>query len=455
MEAQRDKSRAARADKADLILRKMVRPLPTQFVGYEFTEYESTVLGIFSQHGESPTASGTGEFAIITQETPFYAESGGQIGDIGTITSNDCSIEVFDTQKIGTSIIHLCKITDGEIGVGTKVRLTIDEDRRSHIRRNHTATHLLHKALRTVLGDSVKQSGSKVSDTLLRFDYSHDQPLTSEQITSISEIINQAIRANYEVTTTVMSLEEAQKTGAMALFDEKYGSEVRVVKVGDFSCELCGGTHAKRSGDIGFFILMSDSAVQSGVRRIEAKTGYGAEQFITHELTTLNTLSQTLKVTPTDLIDRVNKLLIKNKELERQVNTGLTSQKLNLAEELAKSARKSETVGNVVAAVIENITPKELRELVDDLKVRLKSACIALASVQNDKPIIIVAVTDDLTSRLDAGKLISVLGEMIGTRGGGRKDMAQAGGGDPAKLKDAINSFLDIVHNHESYKSGF
>ena len=446
MERQRDRSRAARASETELILQRAVKPTPTTFVGYEFTEYESVVKGLFGKDGDVPVAREGEEVAVVCAETPFYGESGGQVGDTGTISSHGCTLDVIDTQKVGgDTIVHICRVIDGELTPSTKVRLSIDEARRQRLRVNHSATHLLHFALREVLGDHVKQAGSRVSDRTLRFDFNHFEPITVTQLDEIQSIVNTQIQANHPVVTELMGVEEAKRSGATALFGEKYGQQVRVVQIGPRSRELCGGTHALRSGDLGFLTVLNEGGISAGVRRVEATAGIGAQQRIAQQTELLRELSATLKSGERELADRVVKLLDRSKELERElsrlsqvVNAGKSSDLTETAAQLADGTK-------VISAKLHEVSAKQLREMADDLRGRLGKGCIALASVSEGKAILLTAVTDNLIERFHAGKLMQEMAQVMGSRGGGKADLAQAGGGDPEKIDAALKRFEELL----------
>lgn len=448
MDEQRERSRAARADDTELILQRAVKPLDTKFVGYERSnsEYESSISGIFNSEGEIESAGEGSDVAIVAAETPFYAESGGQIGDTGRISTATGTVDVIDTKKAaGGTIVHIGKVVEGDISANQSARMVIDDQRRAMLRLNHSATHLLHLALRDVLGDHVQQAGSRVSENTLRFDFSHFEPVSQTQLEEIESIVNEQIRANYEVETEVMELEAAKARGAMALFGEKYGSNVRVVQIGPRSLELCGGTHAARSGDIGYFSVLSESGIAAGVRRVEAVSGPGAAAFVRDKRRVMHEISDLLRAGEDELGDRVAKLLERNRELERSLDRLKQMQNSSRGDSLTSQARKLGDGTQVLASVLDDASPKQLRELADDLKQRLGSGCIALGSVQDGKAIVLAAVTDDLVDRFHAGELVKEMTKIFGGKGGGRADMAQAGGGDPELLESALNKFQDLV----------
>ncbi|MCB0344967.1 MAG: alanine--tRNA ligase [Bdellovibrionales bacterium] len=448
MDEQRERSRAARADDTELILQRAVKPLETKFVGYERSnaEYESKILGIFNTDGEIESASEGSDVAIVAAETPFYAESGGQIGDTGRISTSTGTVDIIDTKKAaGGTIVHIGKIVEGDISSKQDARLIIDDARRSLLRLNHSATHLLHLALREVLGDHVQQAGSRVSEHNLRFDFSHFEPVSRTQLEEIESIVNEQVRANHKVVTEVMELDAAKAKGAMALFGEKYGAKVRVVEIGPRSLELCGGTHAERSGDIGFVSIVTETGIAAGVRRVEAVSGPGAVGYLGAKRTAVHELADILRAGEDELTERVSRLVERNKELERSLERFQQKENSSRGDSLTSQVRKLADGTQVLATLLEDASPKQLRELADDLKQRLGSICLALGSVQDGKAIVLTAVTDDLVDRFHAGELVKELTKVVGGKGGGRADMAQAGGGDPNLLESALNRFQELV----------
>ena len=446
MEQQRERSRSARAGETELILQRSVKPVATSFVGYDFNEYESNVLGIFSKEGEVKSATEGSEVAIVTKETPFYAESGGQVGDTGSISSNSASIDVIDTQKVGgDTIVHICRVVEGSVSTGERVRLGIDAVRRNALRVHHSATHLVHLALREVLGAHVKQAGSRVTDRSLRFDFSHFEAISQSQLEEIQTIANELVRENHPVQTQVLAIEEAKQTGAVALFGEKYGSLVRVVGIGPRSKEFCGGTHASRSGDIGFISILGEGGISAGVRRIEAVAGKSALERLSNQQGILRSLGDLLKTPESDLLERVSKLVESMKGLERSIEQ--LEQKVNSSRgnDLSAKAKTLKDGRKSIVTRIEGASPKILRELADDLKGKLGSGCIALASESEGKAIFLIAVTDDLKQRYHAGELLKEVAKVVGSKGGGRPDLAQAGGGDPSKISEALERFEELI----------
>jgi alanyl-tRNA synthetase len=446
MEEQRERSRSARANQTSLLLQRSVKPFKTQFVGYEYLEYESVIQGIFSENGDCDVASEGDEVAVVVESTPFYAESGGQVGDTGSISSSQGTLDVLDTLKAaGDTIVHVCRVLDGEFRKGVPVRLLVDETRRKNIRVHHSATHILHLALREVLGTHVRQAGSRVSDGGLRFDFTHPGALTADEVSEIQSFANAYILQNYPVSTQVLPIDEAKKIGAVALFGEKYGSLVRVVEIGSGSKEFCGGTHVGSSGDIGSCLVLSESSVSSGVRRIEAVAGIEAYQKVSRMQSVLNALGQILQGSEGDLPEKVVKMIEKNKELEKASGRSKQSSLSTQAESLIKTAKKSTNGHHVVSALLEDISPEELRVLADDIRNRLGSACVGLASVSDGKVFLLVGVTRDLSGTHHAGNLVKELNGILGSRGGGKPDLAQAGGGSPEMVRDALSRFESLT----------
>lgn len=446
MSLQKERSRAARQSDAELRLRAVVKPLGSEFVGYEHNVYESNISGIFTPEGEAPSASEGQQVAVVVAQTPFYAESGGQVGDTGTISTNAGLLEVIDTQKVaGGTIAHICIVREGSIAVGDRSRLQITDERRERLRANHSATHLLHQALREIVGDHVKQAGSKVSDRSLRFDFSHYEPLSQQQLEQIERRVNQLIIENNAVQTEIMPIDQAKSLGAMALFGEKYGQTVRVVRMGEGSLELCGGTHARRTGDLGLFIIQSESAIAAGVRRIEALSGSSAHLHALQQKYMLMGIGQLLNAPQSEIASRIQKLQESVKDFELKTNELFQKQLRTQSSDMLDNAYISSSGIKVVTQIVGNANPKQLREIADDLRARAEKTCIALASNAQDKAILLVAITDDLQSQLDANSLMQEAARILDARGGGKKDLAQAGGGNPTKLPEALRAIQNLV----------
>ncbi|WP_295392755.1 alanine--tRNA ligase [uncultured Thiodictyon sp.] len=409
-----------------------------EFCGYDHLSERATVVAIY-HGGESCDALDAGQDGLVILDlTPFYAESGGQLGDRGTLTGEVGEFAVTDTQKKGEGVIcHLGRVTQGQLCVGDSVAAAVDVERRSATALNHSATHLLHAALRQVLGEHVQQKGSQVGPERLRFDFSHFEPVTRTQLIEVERLVNREIRHNHMVETRIMSLEDAKATGAMALFGEKYGDQVRLLRMGDFSTELCGGTHVKAVGDIGFCKIVAEGGIASGVRRIEAVTGANALDWVQADEERVLRLAALLKGAREDLDERVASLLERSRTLEKeldQIKSRLASTK---GKDLASQAVDVGGV-KVLAARIDGVDPKALRDTLDQLKDSLGSAVVLLAAVADGKVSLVAGVTKDLTARLPAGDLIREAAALVGGKGGGRPDMAQAGGNEPDRLPAAL-----------------
>ncbi|MFK5238909.1 alanine--tRNA ligase [Glaesserella parasuis] len=411
----------------------------TEFNGYEVTECEATVVALFS-NGKAVEAIQSGENAVVVLDrTAFYGESGGQVGDSGVIASEICNFEVNDTQKYGQVFGHIGQLASGTLSVGDKVKAEVNTTRRHAITLNHSATHLLHSALRQVLGDHVAQKGSLVSENSLRFDFSQGEAISKADLEEIERIINTKIRENIVVTTEVMDLESAKQKGAMALFGEKYGDRVRVVDMtAAFSVELCGGTHVKQTGEIGLFKVVSEGAVAAGVRRIEAVTGENAIGLLHQQQQILNQSAELLKADTASLVEKIQQLQEKSKKVEKELQQLKDKLAAQAGGELAKQAQQINGV-NVVVQRLENVDAKALRTMVDDLKNQLGSAVIVFATQTNEKVNLIVGVTKDLTDKVNAGELVGLMAQEVGGKGGGRADMAMAGGSQPENITQALN----------------
>ncbi|MCT8615603.1 alanine--tRNA ligase [Glaesserella parasuis] len=411
----------------------------TEFNGYEVTECEATVVALFS-NGKAVEAIQSGENAVVVLDrTAFYGESGGQVGDSGVIASEICNFEVNDTQKYGQVFGHIGQLASGTLSVGDKVKAEVNTTRRHAITLNHSATHLLHSALRQVLGDHVAQKGSLVSENSLRFDFSQGEAISKADLEEIERIINTKIRENIVVTTEVMDLESAKQKGAMALFGEKYGDRVRVVDMtAAFSVELCGGTHVKQTGEIGLFKVVSEGAVAAGVRRIEAVTGENGIGLLHQQQQILNQSAELLKADTASLVEKIQQLQEKSKKVEKELQQLKDKLAAQAGGELAKQAKQINGV-NVVVQRLENVDAKALRTMVDDLKNQLGSAVIVFATKTDEKVNLIVGVTKDLTDKVNAGELVGLMAQEVGGKGGGRADMAMAGGSQPENITQALN----------------
>lgn len=438
MEEQRRRAREASGFGADY--NAMIRvDSASEFKGYDHLELNGNVTALFVD-GKAVEAINAGQEAVVVlDQTPFYAESGGQVGDKGELKGAGFTFAVDDTQKYGQAIGHLGKLSAGALKVGDAVQADVDEARRARIRLNHSATHLMHAALRQVLGAHVAQKGSLVSDKVLRFDFSHNEAMKPSEIREVEDLVNAQIRRNLPIETHIMDLEAAKAKGAMALFGEKYDERVRVLSMGDFSTELCGGTHATRTGDIGLFRIISESGTAAGVRRIEAVTGEGAIATVHAQSDRLNDIAHLLKGDSQNLGDKVRAVLERTRQLEKELQQ-LKDQAA--AQESANLSSKAVDLNGVKLLVSElaGIEPKMLRTMVDDLKNQLGSTVIVLATVVEGKVSLIAGVSKDVTDRVKAGELIGMVAQQVGGKGGGRPDMAQAGGTDAAALPAALAS---------------
>ena len=438
MEEQRRRAREASGFGADY--NAMIRvDGASEFKGYEHLELNGKVTALFVD-GKAVDAINAGQEAVVVlDQTPFYAESGGQVGDKGELKGANFSFAVEDTQKYGQAIGHIGKLAAGSLKVGDAVQADVDEARRARIRLNHSATHLMHAALRQVLGTHVSQKGSLVNDKVLRFDFSHNEAMKPEEIRAVEDLVNTQIRRNLPIETNIMDLEAAKAKGAMALFGEKYDERVRVLSMGDFSTELCGGTHASRTGDIGLFRIISESGTAAGVRRIEAVTGEGAIATVHADSDRLSEVAHLLKGDSNNLADKVRSVLERTRQLEKELQQ-LKEQAA--AQESANLSSKAIDVNGVKLLVSElsGVEPKMLRTMVDDLKNQLGSTIIVLATVAEGKVSLIAGVSKDVTDRVKAGELIGMVAQQVGGKGGGRPDMAQAGGTDAAALPAALAS---------------
>ncbi|MBS9433733.1 alanine--tRNA ligase [Photorhabdus hainanensis] len=416
----------------------------SDFSGYDHNEQQATVTVIF-RNGESVDQIQAGEEAIvILDKTAFYAESGGQVGDSGILSNADCAFCVIDTQKYGQAIGHIGKLEKGTLSVNRNINAVIDIERRDAIRLNHSATHLLHAALRQVLGEHVSQKGSLVNDKYLRFDFSHFEAMKPEQIRQVEDLVNAEVRQNSPVITELTDLETAKAKGAMALFGEKYAEQVRVLSMGDFSTELCGGTHANRTGDIGLFRIIAESGTAAGIRRIEAITGRKAVESVHQQVDLLQDIAQLVKSDIHSLSEKVRVTLDRTKALEKELQQLKDQQAAQESTSLASKATEVKGV-KLLVSQLSNTEPKMLRTMVDDLKNQLGSAIIVLSTISDDKVSLIVGVTKDLTAKIRAGELISSVAQQIGGKGGGRPDMAQAGGSDVEALPSALDSVQEWV----------
>ncbi len=448
MEEQRARSREDRRAQDISFQAISVEAPPTEFLGYESEEAESVLRQVVLPEGMNKASAGD-PVSMIFDRTPFYAESGGQVGDTGTVTVDGAEIRITDTQKLQERyFLHIGEVRRGEVSpdlAGKQAKLKVDHERRRRIRAHHSATHLVHAALRRILGQHVKQAGSRVDERSLRFDYAHFEPVNGDQLRQVQELVNDQIQTNAPVEVRTMSLEEARQAGALAFFGEKYGKDVRVVKMGDFSKELCGGTHVSRTGDIGSLIISSDSGISAGVRRIECLAGAAAIERVLEERRALAALGEVLKSEPAQMPDRVEKLVSRTRDLEKELESLKAKLASAAGDKLLEQARLSAAGVKVVAAEVDAADTATLRSMVDRLRLKLGSGVVALASRQGDSAVLVAGVTPDLTASVHAGNLIKEASKAAGGKGGGRADFAQAGGVPAAKIEQALGKILELV----------
>jgi len=443
MDAQKERARSSSkfgVDYNDAIATDAV----THFTGYTHQQDQSSIVALYKEGEPVDKISAGDEAVVILQQTPFYAESGGQVGDTGLLQNNSSRFEVMDTKKAGQAFIHIGLLSQGELKVGDELEAVIDAEYRNATVRNHSATHLMHAALQKVLGEHVQQKGSLVNNERLRFDFSHVEAVNSDELKTIERMVNEQIRLNLETQADEMAIDDAKAKGAMALFGEKYGDQVRVVSMGDFSIELCGGVHVQRSGDIGFFKIVSESGIASGVRRIEAVTGIGAVDWAEQQDEQLNRLSGMLKGSRDELDSKIQQLLDKLKSQDKE----LSKLKMKLATQTGSdlTADAVEVAGMKVLAIkLDGVDSKSLRDTMDQLKNKLGAAAIVLAVVDGQKVSLCAGVTKQQTKQIKAGDLVNMVASQVGGKGGGRPDMAMAGGSQPENLDKALSSVVDWV----------
>ncbi len=448
MTKQRDRARAASKFEMDLS-NVAGAGLATDFRGYETLEDEGKVLALYYD-GDSVRELAAGQSGgVVLDRTPFYAEAGGQVGDRGRLVRKDVNFEVSDTQKHGEAHVHIGVLLRGTLRVGERLAAKADGRARRNTARNHTATHLVHAALRQVLGESVIQKGSLVAPDRLRFDFSYPEPVEASKLKAIERLVNSQILANSEVKTCLMPLGKALKSGAMSLFGEKYADNVRVLSISDFSTELCGGTHVQRAGDIGLFKITSESGIAAGIRRIEAVTGEGALDWAEEIDERLTHVAKLLRVDREAVDDKLAQVLERMKALEKEVERLKAKLASSEGSDLASQAVEIDGI-KVLAATLEGAEPKTLRDTVDQLKNKLGTAALVLASVVDNKVSLVAGVTEDSTERIKAGDLVNFVAKQVGGRGGGRPDMAQAGGTRPEKLSAALQRVPDWVRQQVS-----
>ena len=448
MDAQRERARAASrfggayTDRLDV-------DVCSEFTGYDHLNDAAKVVALFAGSEAVDVLKEGRQGTIILDRTPFYAESGGQVGDRGVVSSGSALFEVEDTQKQGHGVHGLIgRLQQGSLKVGDQVEARVDRDKRQATMLNHSATHLLHAALQHILGEHVAQKGSLVDDGRLRFDFSHFEPISGDQLKQIEALVNEKIRENADVLTRVMSYHDAIDAGAVALFGEKYGDEVRVLSIGDFSVELCGGTHAQRAGDIGLFKIVAESGIAAGVRRIEAVTGAAALKWVSDAEDQLSHIAELLKGSRDGVADKVRQLMEKSRQLEKELERMKARMASSQGTELTSRAIDVDGV-KVLSARLDTADAKTLRDTADQLKNKLGSAVIVLAAVDGDRVMLVAGVTRDMTRHFKAGELVNHVARQVGGKGGGRPDMAQAGGNDPAALDRALASVVEWVKQQQ------
>ncbi len=443
MGEQRERARSSSKFEA-VSTRRIQSRQTTSFSGYDHATATATVAELYAD-GQQVTELGPGQSGVVVlEQTPFYAESGGQVGDTGTLSSDAASFAVSDTRKLGDAHGHVGVLERGKLTVGDRVTASIDAGRRQRIVLNHSATHLLHAALRNVLGTHVVQKGSLVAPDRLRFDFSHGAPLTAEEIGRIEDFVNTEIRANHEGEIRVLSYDDAVEAGALALFGEKYGDKVRVLRLGDYSIELCGGTHVRRTGDIGLFKIVAESGIASGVRRIEALTGEGALAWVREADTRLAHVMDLLNASREEVDERLAQLIERNRAAEKEVQK-LKTQLLGAgASDPTDNAVEIDGI-KVLALRVDGGDPKMLRDAMDRFRSKLGDAVVVLGAADGDKVRLVAGVAPGVTDRIKAGELIGQVAQKVGGKGGGRPDMAQAGGNDPSQLDAALDSVAGLV----------
>jgi alanyl-tRNA synthetase len=450
MQEQREKARAAWAGTGDEKIKPVYKELAsaigkTVFVGYDTLEGSAEIIALIKGDKKISEAQEGDEIEIILNQTPFYASSGGQVGDTGELLGEAAKFQVSDTVKpVEGLVLHKGKVKRGAFRTGDAVLTKVEAENRADTARHHTVTHVLHAALRSVLGDHVKQAGSLVAPDRLRFDFSHYTALTEREKDRVEQLVNERIIENHRVDTAVMGIDQAVASGAMALFDEKYGDLVRVVTVQDVSKELCGGTHTRASGDIGMFKIVSESGIAAGVRRIEALAGRRAFLEVKKEEKSLQHIAQLLKASDTDVVGRVEKLLNQLKENEKELDRLKHKLQSSQAGDVIGEAKEIHGV-KVLAKQVENVGQKELRDFGDKLRAKLGSGILAVGSAQGEKTSLIVMVSKDLIAQYHAGQIIKDMAAILGGTGGGKPDMAQAGGKDPGKLDAALDALYTII----------
>ena len=454
MEMQRQRARNARAKGSDIGWKDEISSLDlsvknAEFIGYEKLEDIAVIADIIIDGKLSDKAAQGQEVILIFDRTPFYAESGGQVGDTGLIKNSNVEIQVNNVTKSTNGLfLHHCKLNKGEVKKGDKVELFVDVKNRFATMRNHTATHLLHKALKIVLGDHIQQAGSLVSPDRLRFDFNHFAQVSKEELMKVEQLVNEQIYNAIDVQTQVMDIEDAKKTGAMSLFDEKYGETVRVLSIGDFSKEFCGGTHVKNSNDIGMFKIVSEGGVASGVRRIEAITGYSVYNFIVEKQELIENVSSTLKTSQDNLQKRASDLMTENKNLQKKIKEVQSAGAKTDIDSVIKSAKKIKDA-NLVISSFEDMEDDILRDFAQNIIDKVENAVVVFSNVntENQKLTFLCMVAKNLIPKYNAGKIVKEVAMVTGGNGGGKPNMAMAGGKDVSKIQEALSKAEEVLAN--------
>jgi len=445
MEKQRNRARVS----GDFVSQKTISiDFETNFIGYENLSGKSPISSIIKDGAKVKKIDKGDDAILVLENTPFYGESGGQVGDTGEIIFTNGLFEVSDTQKqVSGAYEHYGKVVSGSILIDDIGTAKVDITRRKRIARNHSATHLLHAALRKVLGETVTQKGSLVNSERLRFDFSHDEPLSNVEINEVESMVNRKILGNTEVHSQVTDIKSAKKLGAMALFGEKYGESVRVLTMAkdNFSVELCGGTHVDRLGDIGLFKITNETGIASGVRRIEAITGHTAYQFDKNKENQINQISNLVKSEPSKVVDKILQILDQQKKLEKQISNFQKQLAGNQIDDLLKNVKEIKGV-KLLSAKIEGVEIKDLRDIVDTIKNKLTKAVVILALVKDNKISLVSGVTKNLTDQYHAGEILKHVANQIDGKGGGRPDMAQGGGNNISSLGKALDSVQQLIN---------
>jgi alanyl-tRNA synthetase len=424
-------------------------PGRTEFSGYDHLAGSGKITALIFDGAVVDEMRAGQEGQVVLDQTPFYAESGGQVGDTGILTTDTARFAVRDTRKIGTSFAHVGVLESGELRVGSQVQAEVDGGRRQSIALNHSATHLLHAALREVLGKHVLQKGSLVAPDRLRFDFAHTQPVSADELHRVEDLVNAAIRRNAPAETRVMALDEAVAAGAMSLFGEKYENDVRVLSIGDFSMELCGGTHVERAGDIGFFKIIGESGVAAGVRRVEAVTGQAAFDWVIRTDQVLRDIAAMLRGSREDVDEKVRELVERSRRLDKEVQQLKSKLASGQSGDLSTQAKDVGGI-KVLAAQVDGADARALRDAMDRLRDKLGSSVIVLAAVQDGKVVLVAGVSADLLAEFKAGDIVGAVAAQVGGRGGGRADFAQAGGTQPENLGAALAGVETLVRRRKA-----